>query len=255
MPSSEIRSRASSRRTASGSAPTTVRRSPVREWISGHARSSTCRPLRGSCLPAKTTRCSRPPAGAAGGVRTPFGMTSYSPGSQRFWDSFARSETAIRWSILSMRKPHSGTPPLIHPRSPDAWNVATRGQRARMRAVRQIVGVIGSCRWTTSKRSRSSARTVRKYERGERTMFGSEPFAGTITERPTGMTLSGGSPWRPTRGCRTRVNWPGGSLPITRRTSWPSSSSAVACSSACSTTAPQNDHENGTTIPIFTRGA
>src|SRR6187397_3261627 len=40
---------------------------------------------------------------------------------------------------------------------------------------------------------------------------------------------------------------------MTRRTSWPSSSSAAACSSACSTTAPQNDHENGTTIPIFTR--
>ena len=36
-----------------------------------------------------------------------------------------------------------------------------------------------------------------------------------------------------------------------RRTSWPRSSSAAACSSACSTTAPQNDHENGTTIPIF----
>ncbi len=121
-----------------------------------------------------------------------------------------------------------------------------------MSAVRQIVGVIGSCRCSTSKRSRSSARTVLKYERGESTMFGSEPFAGTITERPTGITFAGGSPWRPTRGCSTRVNWPGGSFPITRRTSWPRSSSAAACSSACSTTAPQNDHENGTTIPIFT---
>ena len=40
-------------------------------------------------------------------------------------------------------------------------------------------------------------------------MFGSDPFAGTITERPTGITLSGGSPWRPTRGWSTRVNWPG----------------------------------------------
>src|SRR6476659_10175576 len=86
-------------------------------------------------------------------------------------------------------------------------------------------------------------------------MFGSEPFAGTITERPTGITFAGGFPCRPTRGCRTRVNWPGGSFPITRRTSWPSSSSADACCSACSTTAPQNDHENGTTIPIFTRGS
>src|SRR5262245_6111475 len=86
-------------------------------------------------------------------------------------------------------------------------------------------------------------------------MFGSDPFAGTITERPTGMTFAGGLPCRPTRGCSTRVNCPGGSFPMTRRTSWPSSSSAAACSSACSTTAPQNDHENGTTIPIFTRGS
>mgnify|MGYP003299358629 CR=1 FL=1 len=38
----------------------------------------------------------------------------------------------------------------------------------------------------------------------------------------------------------------------TTNASWPRSSSAAACSSACSTTAPQNDHENGTTIPIFT---
>ena len=47
------------------------------------------------------------------------------------------------------------------------------------------------------------------------------------------------------------MNWPGGSFPITSRTSWPSSRSAAACSSACSTTAPQKDHENGTTMPDF----
>ena len=128
MPSSETRSRASRRRTASGSAPATVSRSPVRERISGQARSSTCRPFRGSCLPAKTTRCSRPPAGAAGGTRTPFGMTSYSPGSQRFWDSFARSETAIRWSIRSIEEaPQRRGPP--HP-AEIARRVERRDERA-----------------------------------------------------------------------------------------------------------------------------
>ncbi len=85
-------------------------------------------------------------------------------------------------------------------------------------------------------------------------MFGSDPFAGTITDRPTGITSGGGSPWRPTRGCSARVNWPGGSLPITRRVSMPSPRSASAWSSACSTTAPQKDHENGTTIPTFIGG-
>src|SRR6187402_1834961 len=39
---------------------------------------------------------------------------------------------------------------------------------------------------------------------------------------------------------------------MTSFTSCPRPSSAAACSSACSTTAPQNDQENGTTIPIFT---
>src|SRR3990170_3546852 len=117
----------------------------------------------------------------------------------------------------------------------------------------QIAGVIGSCRCSTSKRSRSSTSRMRKNERGLRTMFGNDPFAGTITERPTGITFGGGCPCRPTRGWRTRVNCPGGSLPMIRRTSWPSDSSAAAWSSACSTTAPQNDHENGTTMPTFTR--
>ena len=37
-------------------------------------------------------------------------------------------------------------------------------------------------------------------------MFGREPFAGTITERPTGITFGGGLPWRPTLGWSTRVN-------------------------------------------------
>ena len=40
-------------------------------------------------------------------------------------------------------------------------------------------------------------------------MFGSEPLAGTTTERPTGMIPAGRSPWRPLLGCRKRVNGPG----------------------------------------------
>ncbi len=82
-------------------------------------------------------------------------------------------------------------------------------------------------------------------------MLGSEPFAGTITERPTGITSGGALPWRPSRGWSARVKLPGGSLPMIVRVSTPSARSASACSSACSTTAPQNDHEYGTTIPTF----
>ena len=86
---------------------------------------------------------------------------------------------------------------------------------------------------------------------GLRQMFGSEPLAGTITVRPTGITSDGGSSWRPWRGCSARVNVPGGSFPITILTSWPRARSASDLSSACSSTAPQNDHENGTTMPTF----
>ena len=100
----------------------------------------------------------------------------------------------MRWSTRSMRKPHPVIPRRIQARSPEAWCVATIGVRARARTATQMAGVIGSWRWRTSNRSRSSARRIRKNERGLRTMFGSEPFAGTITDRPTGITFAGGSP-------------------------------------------------------------
>ena len=61
IPSSAMRSRASSRRTESGSAPAMRRVAPVRRRISGQARRSTGSPLRRSWRPAKTMRCSRSP--------------------------------------------------------------------------------------------------------------------------------------------------------------------------------------------------
>ena len=57
-----------------------------------------------------------------------------------------------------------------------------------------VTGVIGSCRWRTSNSSRSSTRLIRTIALGLRMMFGNEPFAGTITERPIGITFAGGSP-------------------------------------------------------------
>jgi hypothetical protein len=64
IPSSLTPARERVSRTISGSAPINRRRAPVRRWISGQARSSTGMPLRGSCLPTKTIRFSRPPASA-----------------------------------------------------------------------------------------------------------------------------------------------------------------------------------------------
>ena len=71
---------------------------------------------------------------------------------------------------------------------------ANQGVLAKLSAETQIDGVIGSCRWRTSNSSRSSVRRMRKCVLGERTMFGSDPFAGTITDRPTGITFGGGLP-------------------------------------------------------------
>ena len=53
----------------------------------------------------------------------------------------------------------------------------------------------------------------------------------------------GGGPGRPWRGWRMRLKEPGGSLPISRRVSIPTASSARACASAWSTTPPPNDQE------------
>ena len=48
-----------------------------------------------------------PCGSASGGMRTPFGTISYSPGSQRCAGARACSETAIRRSIRSARKPQT----------------------------------------------------------------------------------------------------------------------------------------------------
>src|SRR5947208_2591333 len=153
--------------------------------------------------------------------------------------------------MRSARKPQVRVAIRIQPRSPDAWKVATIGTRASARTATQIAGVIGSWRWRTSNRSRCRMRLIRGTDDGLSTMFGSVPFAGTITDRPTGSTSGGGRPCRPWRGWSALVNRPGGSWPMIVRVSTPSRCSVSACSSACSTTAPQNDHEYGTTMPTF----
>ena len=84
----------------------------------------------------------------------------------------------MRWSMRSIMNPQSGPPHFIQPRSPDAWNVATSGQRARMSVVRQIVGVIGSWRCSTSNRSRSSARTTRRVRAGREDDVRQRPVRG-----------------------------------------------------------------------------
>ena len=100
----------------------------------------------------------------------------------------------MRASIRSIRKPQKCSAGPIQPSSPCAWCVATIGQRAYEIAATHTAGVIGSCAWMTSNCSWSRMRFTRPMLRGERTMFGSDPFAGTTTDRPTGMIPSGNGP-------------------------------------------------------------
>ena len=131
IPSSETRSRVSSSRTASGSAPATVSRSPGARADLGPRAEQHLQPLSRLLTAREDDRCSRPPGSALLGTSTPFGITSYSPGSQRFCDAFARSETAMRWSIRSMRNPHTCTPSSSSRARP------TRGRSRRAGSVRE----------------------------------------------------------------------------------------------------------------------
>ena len=101
--------------------------------------------------------------GVRPGSTTPFGTISYSPGNQRG----GRVARLLRDGDPVV-DPVEQEAPGRHARAsssasrPDAWKVATTGQRASARAAMHGIGVIGSCRWRTSKRSRSSARRMRQ---------------------------------------------------------------------------------------------
>ena len=95
--------------------------------------------------------------------------------------------------MRSARKPHaavaSGYQRIV---SPATCEVDTIGHVAATSAYADRIGIIGSWTCTTSNRSRSKIRLMRGNAAGLRTMFASESFAGTITERPTGRTYGGG---------------------------------------------------------------
>ena len=131
--------------------------------------------------------------------------------------------------MRSLSPPQSFPPTAYHPRrSPAEWQVTTTGQGAEASANAERIGAYGSWTWTTSKRSRSQILRMRTIDCGVRMMLGSDAFAGTMTERPTGITYSGGRVWRPCFGWRSQVSRPGGSWPMMIRASCPSCCKARA---------------------------
>ena len=210
MPSSDMRSRVSSSRTASGSAPTTRRRAPVRRRTSGQARSSTWQTLP-RLLPAGEDDLVL----AAVRVR------------------LRRDQHAVRDDFVVARQPRRGGlarvrrhgDPVVEPVGEEAprrladLHPAERAVRVERRDDRhprdrerrdadrrrhRLVDVEHVEALALRARAGSRARSA---ARGR--CSGSEPFAGTITERPTGITSGGGCPCRPRRGCSTRVKLPG----------------------------------------------
>jgi hypothetical protein len=66
-----------------------------------------------------------------------------------------------------------------------AWNVPTVGRRVFHRAMSGTLGISGSWRWTTSGSKALSARRTPAAVRGPNESGATEPFAGTLTARPT----------------------------------------------------------------------
>ena len=186
IPASSKRSRAWISRYCRGSVPIKRKRAPVAWWMRGHARSSVGNPLRGSWRPMKTTVWSRSAGSALSGMRTPLG----SPGSRRD-PAGRRFGGHRRHGDPDVDAVHQKAPEMQRGPHPPEIAVCVVGDDDRAlrvaSAATQIAGVIGSCRCTTSNCSSASTRRTRATERGDRTMLGSEPLAGTTTDRPTGM--------------------------------------------------------------------
>ena len=161
IPSSDTRSASGAAARDSGSAPTMRSRRAGRRWISGQARSSTGSPLRGSCRPTNTMRCSRPPGSASSRDEDAVRDDLVVAREPALADSRAISETAIRRSIRSTRKPQTGIGEL-HP----AEVAATRGTwrrpaRAYERERRDAGSPASSARAGAGRRS-APARDVRR---------------------------------------------------------------------------------------------
>ena len=132
-------------------------------------------------------------ASASGGISTPFGTTSYSPGNH------------ARGGVARMRR-HGD--PVVEPVGEEAprrladlhpSERAVRVERRHDRHARE--SRVPRCRSPgSSARARGGGRTARARGAPDRRArraargrcSGSEPFAGTITERPTGITSGGG---------------------------------------------------------------
>ena len=254
-PSSGTRSRVSRSLTARGSAPQIWSRAPLRRWISGQARSRTCSPFRVSCRPANVTVCSRPRGidgvGDEDAVRDDL-VVAGKPPCRRVAGPLGDGDPLV--------DPAREEPPGRHRRASSSRARPRRGGwrpsggrhrehrdaghgRHRLVQVEHVEALPLEHPPDPEDRARAEDDVRQRAVRGH----DHRPADRDHVRRRVAVPADAG-----VEGARELT---GGSLPITSRTSCPRASSASACSSACSTTAPQNDHENGTTMPIFTRGA
>ena len=127
------------------------------------------------------------------GQSTPFGITRTGR-RRRARRSLVRPPRLRSGSRSAWPDPQKALPIGYQPRrSPAEWHVATGGHGAVASANEESRGASGSCTCTTSKRSRSKILRMRTMAGGLRMRLGSEAFAGTITERPTGTHSRAGA--------------------------------------------------------------
>ena len=249
IPSAGLRSRVRSSRTARGSAPTPSAgsRGPM-DLRPGPQQD--LQPL-ARLLPAdEDDAVARRPSGSAWGGRGRRSERSRSPGQPAAAALLASSETAMRWSMRSSRKPTMASRP--HPAEVAARvKVPTTGARASASDATQTAGVIGSCRCSTSK----PLAFERRPDPKDRPRAQDDVRQRPVRRDDDGaadrdhVRRRGARPAHPrVQHARELARW---IVPHDRPVSMPSACRAAARSSACSTTAPQSDQASGTTIPTF----
>jgi hypothetical protein len=104
-------------------------------------------------------------------------MTTASPPTCVVTVRRASSLTAMRPAIFSSDGRRRGYAVcIVRDRSIDVWKVATIGPSAAMRASTLTLGVIGSCRWSTSKSPCSSQRPTLAAVTGPKLSRATEPL-------------------------------------------------------------------------------
>ncbi len=122
----------------------------------------------------------------------------------------AVSETAVRAASRRVERRRGGPASRYSRRAAgsDEWKVPSRGAPAQRRTSSESMGISGSCRCTTSKRSRRSSSRSRDPNRGSSATGATVPPTRTRRARPTIVASGGGLPPPGEAGPMSRTSCP-----------------------------------------------